>query len=174
MRFESFNWTNSPPIFFVFYFFNSYSRANRFSNVFPNNSVFSKKLSYKSLFMYFELQKFQSRLKTKNSENIWKQISQNISCREMRFCPQSSNKLYLLQKDFSEKSFSYYHLTGTSFPRGQPHNNKSLGECQAKAKIVWAKGHQIVAKYSNYRFNSEGNVVGSKRSWKMKRFHSEK
>ena len=99
-----------------------------------------------SLFMYFwiELQKFQSRLKTKNSENIWKQISQNISCREMRFCPQSSNKLYLLQKDFSEKSFSYYHLTGTSFPRGQPHNNKSLGECQAKAKIVWAKGHQIV------------------------------
>ena len=63
----------------------------------------------------------------------------------MRFCPQSSNKLYLLQKDFSEKSFSYYHLTGTSFPRGQPHNNKSLGECQAKAKIVWAKGHPIVA-----------------------------
>ena len=127
-----------------------------------------------SLFMYFwiELQKFQSRLKTKNSENIWKQISQNISCREMRFCPQSSNKLYLLQKDFSEKSFSYYHLTGTSFPRGQPHNNKPLGECQAKAKIVWAKGHQIVAKYSNYGFNSEGNVVGSERFWKRKRFHS--
>ena len=69
---------------------------------FPNYPVNSKNVSNKSLFMYFwiELKKFQSRLKTKNSGNIWKQISQNISCREMRFSPRSSNKLYLLQKNF--------------------------------------------------------------------------
>ena len=86
-----------------------------------------------SLFMYFwiELQKFQSRLKTKNSGNIWKQISQNISCREMRFSPQSSNKLYLLQKDFLRKGFSYYHF------RKKPSGGQLLKMIKSAAENVF-------------------------------------
>ena len=83
------------------------------------------------MYFWIELQKFQSRLKTKNSGNIWKQISQNISCREMRFSPQSSNKLYLLQKDFLRKGFSYYHF------RKKPSGGQLLKMIKSAAENVF-------------------------------------
>ena len=107
MRFEFFDWTNSPPIFSLFSFFllQFVLSSKSFFQCFPNNSVFSKKLSYKSLFMYFELQKFQSRLKTKNWENIWKQISQNISSREMRFSHGAQTSYIYFKRIFEKIAF---------------------------------------------------------------------
>ena len=55
--------------------------------------------------MYFELQKFQSRLKTKNSENIWKQISQNISSREMRFSHGAQTSYIYFKRIFEKIAF---------------------------------------------------------------------